>query len=137
MLPIIQLFSAFTHPTNLPGWISRHQGMIGNIFGYDGACADKCILSNSMAADDGAVGSQSGSFLYQGGTNLIHFGNFGPGIVDICEDHGGPAENAIFQSDPLVNGDIVLYLAPVADRHIGPDDNILSDVAVLTDFRSG
>ncbi len=86
-----------------------------------------------MATDDGAVGAHGRSFLHMRGTNLIHFTDFRPGIIDVGEDHRRAAEDAVFESDTLINADVVLNLAFVADDCVGADDNILADVAVFAD----
>ena len=90
-----------------------------------------------MAANDGAVGPQGGAFLDEGGADLIHFGYLGAGVVDICEDHRGAAEDAVFQGDAFIHAHVVLELALVADGHIRADDNVLAYVAVLADFGAG
>ena len=68
---------------------------------------------------------------------LIHLGYFRAGVVDVGEDHGGTAEDAVFQGYAFIDTDVVLDLATVADGDIGTDDDILADVAVFADFGAG
>ena len=111
--------------------------MVGDIFCHHGAGADEGISADGVAADDGAVGPQGGAFLDEGGADLVHLGDFRPWIVDVGEDHGRAAEDAIFQGDAFIDADIVLNLALVADGDVGTDDDILADVAVLADLGAG
>ena len=52
-----------------------------------------------------------------GGTDLIHFADFSPEVVDIGKDHGRTAENPILQGHALIDADVVLNLAVVADLY--------------------
>src|SRR5204862_6210092 len=57
----------------------------------------------------------------------------GPRIVDVGEYRGGAAEHPIFEGDALVNRDIVLDFAAVADRHVGTGHDILAQRAIPAD----
>lgn len=137
MALFIQFFTAFTHPADMSRWIAHHKGVVGDILGNHRSGADERIFPDGMAADDGAVGPKGGAFLDEGGADLVHLGDFRSGVVDICKDHGGPAEDAVFQGDAFVNAHIVLDFALVANDDIGTDDHVLTDVAVLAYFGAG
>ena len=74
---------------------------------------------------------------YKSGPNLVHFRDFGPGIVDVGEHHGGAAKNTVLQGHPFIDRHVVLDFAAPADGDIRPDHDVLADVAALADFRSG
>ena len=42
---------------------------------------------------------------------MIHLRDFGPGVIDVCEDHRWSAKNTVFEGDPFIDAHIVLYLA--------------------------
>lgn len=111
--------------------------MVGDILCDHSARTDKSIITNSMAADDGAIGPQRGTFLDEGGTDLVHLPDLGAGVVDICEDHGGAAKYAVFKGDAFINTDVILNFALVTNSDIGADDDVLANVAVLADLGTG
>ena len=117
--------------------VAGHQGVIGDVFRHDGACTDEGVTADGMAADYGAVGAECCSFFNKRGAHLIHFANFGPGVVDIGEYHRGAAENTVFKGDAFIDADVVLDFAFVADDCIGANDDVLADVAVLANFGTG
>ncbi len=121
----------------MPGRIAGYQGVIGDILRHDSARTNEGIASNGMAADDGAVGPQGGTFFNDGETYLVHLADLGPWVVDVGEHHGRTTEDAVFQGDALVNGDVVLDLAFVADGNVRTDDHVLTDVAVIANLRAG
>ena len=73
----------------------------------------------------------------QGGSHLIHFPDLGPRIINIGENHGRPAEDAVLECHAFVNGYIVLDLTLLSNGHIRPDDHVLADIAVFTNGRVG
>ena len=122
MALFIQFFPADAHPADLFGRVAYHQGMIGDILRDHGTGADEGVTTDGVATDDGAVGSQGGAFFDEGGADLVHFGDFRPGIVDVGEDHGWTAEDAVFEGHAFIDTDVVLDLALVADGNVGADD---------------
>ena len=137
MALFVQFFTAFAHPANLFRRIAHHKGMVVDIFCHHSSGADEGVTANCVAADDRAVGPQGGAFFDKGGTDLVHLGDFRPGVVDIGKNHRWAAENAVFQGDAFVNAHVVLDLALVTDGDIGTDDDVLTDVAVFTDLGAG
>ena len=69
----------------------------------------------------------------EGGSHLVHLADFRPGVVDVGEDHGRAAEDAVFQGHSFVDGDVVLDFAVFADGDIRADHHVLADVAVFAD----
>ena len=123
-----------TYPACEAGGVAEHEGVVGCVAGDDGAGADEGVAADGGAADDGAVGAKRCTVFHKGGTDLVHLADFRPGVVDVGKDHGRTAEDAVFQGDPFVDGDVVLNFAAVADGDIRPDDHVLPDVAVLADI---
>src|SRR5207248_8809780 len=56
-----------------------------------------------------------------------------PRVIDVGEDAGRSAKNPVLERHALVQTDIVLDLAVVADDDVGPNDNVLTNRAVSTD----
>lgn len=133
----IQLFTAFTHAADLLGRIAHHQGVIRNIFRDHRPGADESVTTDGMAADDRSVGSDSGALLDKGGAHLVHFGDFRAGVEDVGEDHRGSTEDAVFEGHAFIDRDVVLELAFVTDGYIRANDDVLADVAVLTNLSAG
>ena len=133
----INPLSAVTCPADLSGRIADHERMIWNVFCYNGTRADEGVTADGVATDDGAVGTQGGALPDKGGADLVHLADFGAGVVDIGENHGGAAEDAVFQRDAFIDGDVVLDFAFVADGRVGADDDVLADIAVFADFGAG
>jgi len=131
-----QTLAAFAHPADPAGGIAGHEGVVGDVLRHHGAGADEGVAADGVAADDGAVGPQGGAALDEGGAYLVHLADLGPGVVDVREDHGGAAEDAVFEGDAFIDGDVVLDLAAGADDGIRADDDVLADVAVLADSRT-
>ena len=130
-------FTTNTHPSDLFRRVAHHKGVVGNILRNHRTGADKGVAADGDLTDNGAVGTQGGAFLDEGGADLVHLGNLSPGVVDVGEDHGRAAEDAVFQGHAFVDAHVVLDLALVADGDVGSDGDVLADVAVLTDFGAG
>lgn len=134
---IPQFFAALADPAVLPGWIAVDEGMVRHIACDHGTRPYEGIAPDGCSADDGAVSSQTGPFFDQGWPGLIHPADMSPGIEYIGEDHAGAAEDIIFQRDALVDADVVLHLAAVADGGVRTDDDVLTDIAVFANDRTG
>ena len=51
--------------------------------------------------------------------------------MDIGKHTRRPTKHAVFKGNAIKNADIVLYFNIIANRHIWPDHNILSERAIL------
>ncbi len=129
-----QFLPANADPSDLLSRITDHERMIGDVLGDDCSCADECIVANSMTANNGAVRTHCGTFFNKSRAHLIHLADFRTGIIDVGKDHGGSTEDTVFQGDAFVDADVVLDFTFVADDGVGANDDILSNVAVITDF---
>jgi hypothetical protein len=134
---MVKFLSTCTHPSDSFCRITHHKGMIEYIFRHNSTSTNKGVFPNGMAADDGAVGSQCGTLLDEGGADLVHLGDFCTRVIDVRKDHRRAAEDTIFQCDTLVDGYVVLNFAFVADGYVGADNNILADIAVFTNLGTG
>lgn len=121
------------HPADVSGGIADHERIGRHIADDHRTGPDKRILSDGDAAHDGGVGAKGGAFFHQGSAKFVHAFDFTPGIKHIGEDHGGSTEYVVFEGDALVDGDIVLDLAVVADGDLGSDDHVLADLAGFTE----
>ena len=128
MLVLIQMFAASAHPADGPGRIAESQGMVGDVPGNHGPRADKGLASDGHPADNGRIGSDGRPLLDAGGTNLIHFTDFSPGVVDVGKDHGWTAENPILQGHTLIDAYVVLNLAVVADLYTSRQTRFVQSV---------
>ena len=90
-----------------------------------------------MSADNGGVGADGRAFFHE--CFLITraaLGILSAGREVIGENAGRPAEHIVFQFHALVEGDIVLYFAAVADFHMVADVDVLPQRAALADARA-
>ena len=58
-------------------------------------------------------------------------------IDDVGENHRGTAEYVILECDALVDGDVVLYFAAVANLHVAIYIDVLADIAADSDASAG
>src|SRR5690606_8175146 len=132
----VQLFAVFAHPADLAGGHANHQGVGLDVLVDDGACANEGKFADGDAADDGAVGPQGCASFHQGVAIFVLAFDQRTRVVDVGEHHAGAAEYALFQSDVVVDGDIVLNLATVADDDLVADENVLPQGYSGTDART-
>ena len=121
------------HPADLPCWNTDHQGIGRHIAIDDGTGTDEGVLTNGVAADDGAVGPQGGAALDQRIAIFVLAGDGAARIIDVGEDHARAAEYVVFQGDVVVHRDIVLHLHVVADDDLVADKNVLAKGTVTAD----
>ena len=133
----IQFLATFAHPADLTGGVADHQSVVGDVFGHDSAGADEGVAADGVAADDGAVGAECCAFFDEGWTHLVHLADFRTRVEDVGKDHRGAAENAVFQCDAFINGDVVLNFAFVADGCVGTDDDVLAYIAAFANVGAG
>ena len=107
--------------------------MVREILVHHSAGADKGVSADDGTADNGTVGAEGGAVFDQGRADLVHFSDFCSGVVDVGEDHGRAAEDAVFQGDAFEDRHVGLDFALFADGDIRADDHVLADVAVFSD----
>src|SRR5262249_26861951 len=113
------------------------QGKSRDILGYHGPGPHHGIFADCVAADDCGVGPDACPPADQGGTELVLALHKGTRIEDIREHRAGTHKDLVLQCHALIDRDIVLDLAAVADAHIRPDHDVLAEHAVCTDAASG
>lgn len=121
------MFAVFAHPADLFGRYAHHQCIGFDVFVYHRASTDEGKLSDSGAADDGAVGAQRGAFLDQCVAVFVFALDQRSRVIDVGEDHAGAAEDAFFEGDVVVNRDVVLDFAVVADDDFVADEDVLAE----------
>lgn len=125
------------HPADLLGGYTGHKGIGFDVFVDHGASTDESVFTDGDAADDGAVGTKSGAFFDHGFAVFVFAGDRRTGVVNVGEYHAGSAKDIVFQSDGIVDADVVLHLAVVADDHVVADKDILPEGAGFADFCLG
>jgi len=128
----MQALAEFAHPACLAGGVADDKGVVGDGFGDDGTGTDEGKPSDIVAADDGGVGSDGGSMLYQGSCIFAFAVDSRAGIGHIGEDHRRSKENIVFADNTSVDADVVLYFNIFAKYHLWTHNNVLADVAVFT-----
>ena len=122
------------HPADLFGWDADHQGVGFDIAVDDSTGGDECIFTDGCAADNGGVGTYGCAALNQGIAVFVFAADGRARVVHVGEDHAGAAEHIVFKGDVVIDGDIVLYLAVVADGHAVADKDILAQGAIAANF---
>jgi hypothetical protein len=98
-----------------------------DVFRHDTSGGHKGKLPKVNAADDGAIGTEGGSASDHGGLEFGLSRQERSGKANVREDATGAHKHVIFQSDSLVDGDVVL------DANASPDVNIVCDVHILAE----
>lgn len=130
---VIETLATFADPAKLTGRDSNHEGVILDILSDDRTAADKGRAANGVTADDGAVGTERGTFLDEClGIDAVNR-EVGTGCRDIGEDAGGAAENIILYLYTFINGYVVLDADAIADTDIVTDVHILAQRAVFAE----
>ena len=128
----MQALAEFAHPACLAGGVANDKGVVGDGFGDDGTGTDEGKPSDIVSANDGGVGSDGGSMLYQG-SGIFALAVDGRSWVDhIGEDHRRSKENIVFTDHTGVDTDVVLHFNIFAKYHLWTHNNVLADVAVFT-----
>lgn len=91
------------------------------------------MAPDDYPAQDGTVGPQRSALLDQSGDPLAVLGIGRPGIEVVGEDHRGPAEDLVLQGHQIVDGNVVLQPAAVADDRPAGDIAVLAYAAILAD----
>ncbi len=105
--------------------------------GDDGAGGDEGVFPQGDAADEGGVGADGGALLHPGAAVFVLANDGGAGVVDVGEDHAGAAKDVVFEGDGVVDTDVVLHLAVMADDHVVADEDVLAEGAALADAGAG
>ena len=109
----------------MTGGHANHQGIGLNIRINHGARADEGIGADGDPADNRAVGAEGRAFFDACGAVLVFARNQRARIVNVGEDHARPAEHALCQRHPVIDADIILNPAAVADDNPVADKDIL------------
>lgn len=133
----MQALSKFAHPADVAGGVADDEGIVGDGFGDDSTGTDEGKPSDIVAADDGGVGSNGGTLLYQG-AGIFAFAVDGRARVGyVGEDHRWSEEDIVFADYTGIDADIVLHFHIFAKYHIRANNNVLSDVAIFTNGAVG
>lgn len=119
-------FAMATHPTDVTGGDACHQRKCSNVADYHSAGAYECVLADSYATYDRAVGAKTCSSPDDGVSILSLTYHRRTGVVDIREHRAWPAKNVVFERNALVDRDIVLNFDVVSDDYSISNENILT-----------
>ena len=108
-----------------------------HVVGDDGSGTYHGVLAHVPATDDGAVGSQRCAAPDARLAKLALALDKSARIDDVGEYHRGATEHVVLQGDALVDGDVVLYFAAVANLHVAIYVYVLPDIAARSDARAG
>jgi hypothetical protein len=100
---------------------------------YDGSGADEGVTSNFITADDSRIGANRRP---TPDDSLLEFrlaGDKRARVQDICEHAARAAENLILENETLIEADVVLDLAAVADCHVRTYHHVLTNRTTLAD----
>ena len=128
-----QAFAGMADPADLFGRHPDHKCMGWDIPRNHRARADEGEGPDRAAADDGGVRPDAGAAGHAGWCELVHSVDVGARCVDVGEDGRRPDEDVVFQGHALVDADIVLDLAAVADPHVGAGHDVLAERAADAD----
>jgi hypothetical protein len=91
----------------------------------------ECEVTDCTSADNGSIGTDGSSFTDACMQELIFSGEIGSWIFDISKNAAGTEECVIFDSNTLIDGNIILYFDVIADGYVIPHEYILSEYAVI------
>ena len=129
----VEFLAVAAHPTNAPRGITHHQCERRHIFRYHGACTDEAVCPQTVSANDGGIGTHRRAALDDGLAVLSLAADCGARVEHIGEHHARTEEYIVLATHTCIDRHIVLYLAVPAQHHIGRDNDVLPDVAVLAD----
>ena len=98
--------------------------------GHDRAGPDERVGPDLLAADDGCVGADGRAAPHGRRPELVLALDFRARIVDVGEDAGGAAEDAVLQDHAFIQRHVVLYLAAVPHDDVRANHDVLPDDAV-------
>ena len=128
---IVEAFATFTDPAELTGRDSYHKGIVLDILGNNGAGTDEGRVTNGVTTDDGAVGTEGGTFLDEClGIDAVNR-EVGTRCRDIGEDAGGTTENIVLYLHTFIYRYIVLDANAIANADIVANVDILPQRAVF------
>lgn len=94
--------------------------------GYHCTCANKGVLADRGAADDGGIRAQRGAPPYQRTTVFRFPDNGGARVVNVGKNQTWTTKHIIFQRNRVIDGNVVLNLDVVSDGDIIANKDILS-----------
>src|SRR3972149_2824387 len=128
---------ALAHASLYPRWIAVDEGKIRHVMRDYRHRPYQCVTADSRSAQDSSICPARGPALHQGRQKLNVLIDFGSGIEDVGKDGGRANEYRIFQRHAVIDADIVLNAAAVANADIWPDVHVLAQDAVFAYHRPG
>lgn len=127
--------SAAAYPADSPRGVADHKSVVFHVPRDHSTRPDCRIRTDGHATHDGCVCPDRCACSDESWGDLpIGRGGTRPQIVR--EDGARANKDRVLQGHPVVDGDVVLDLAAVADLRLGIDEDVLSDGATGADFCS-
>src|SRR5690625_864941 len=115
------------HSPYLPAGISQNHRIVRDVAGDHSSRPYKSVAPDGNAAYDGGIRADCAPSFKTGGFVERAAVDLAPRVTDIGQHTAGAKKYLILNFAPLIDGDVVLHLHPVADFHIGGNKNILSE----------
>ncbi len=128
-----QPLAMLTHPADLPGGHTGHEGVGLDVLGDDGPGADEGVFAERDATHDRSVGPDRSPFPHQGPAVFVLARDGRARIVDVGEDHTGAAEDVVLEGHGVEEADVVLDLAATADDNVVGHEDMLPERAIGAD----
>ena len=116
----------FAHPAGLTSRVSNNQRIIRNIFGNNSTGTNKSKPTDGNAANNGGIGSNSGSFLHQCWLVFVFSRNGASGINYIGKYSRWSQKHIVFTDHSGVNRHIILDFYAVANPDFRRNNHILA-----------
>ncbi len=125
------------HPPYPSGGIADHEGEGSHGVRNDTAGADKGIFTNLIATDNSDIGTDRRTAVHHRRAIFTLAGDERAGIDNVGEDSRWANEDIILEGHAIINRDIVLNLAAIANYGRGHNDDILTERAIGADVATG
>ena len=134
---IIDTLATATHKSNLPGWITHHEGVRGNVVNHDRPSSDEGVHPESNATNDRGVGSDGGALMnLRVDKLLVGLLDLRPGVQVVREDRIRTNEDMITQRHAVPEGHAILNSDAISNRDVRFYETVIADIAVTADHRA-
>src|SRR5690625_7386805 len=115
------------HSPYLPAGISQNHRIGRDVAGDHSARPYKSVAPDGNVAYDGCIRADCAPSFKTGGFVERAAVDLAPRVTDISQHTAGAKKYLIHNLAPLIDGDVVLHLHPVADFQIGGKKDSLSE----------
>ena len=126
-----EFLAVAAHPAYASCGVADHKGVGGDVFRDHGPCADEAVLTQRVPANDGGVRADRCAAFENRLAVFRLAADRRARVDDVGEDHARSEEHIVLAADSRIDGHVVLNLAVAPQHHIGRDNHVLPDIAVL------